>query len=73
MFNSAYETEKNFILAYSLSNLDVAIYLDALKIMSENSKPKVSYEVELSVLNPAFIYTAYNRLNQIVHINDVDL
>lgn len=62
-----------FQLIYSLSNIDVAIYLDALNVMYENSRPKVSYEVELSVLNPNFIHTAYKRLNQIVHINDNDL
>lgn len=58
---------------YSLSNADVSIYLDAIKIMKENAYPKVTYDVELSVLNPAFIHTAYKRLNQIVHINDIDL
>ena len=58
---------------YTLSNADVSIYLDALKVMRENAYPKVSYDVELSVLNPNFIRTAYNRLNQIVHINDNDL
>ena len=58
---------------YTLSNADVSIYLDALKVSRENAKPKVSYEVELSVLNPEFIKTAYDRLNQIVHINDNDL
>jgi len=41
--------------------------------MHENSRPKVSYDVELSVLNPDFVHTAYKRLNQIVHINDNDL
>lgn len=58
---------------YTLSNADISIYLDALKVMRENAYPKVSYDVELSVLNPNFIRTAYNRLNQIVHINDNDL
>jgi len=31
--------------------------------MNENSRPKVSYDVELSVLNPEFVHTAYRRLN----------
>ena len=62
-----------FSVVYSLSNIDVAIYLDALNVMNENSRPKVSYDVELSVLNPEFVHTAYRRLNQIVHINDNDL
>lgn len=62
-----------FSVIYTLSNIDVSIYLDALNVMYENSRPKVSYDVELSVLNPEFVYTAYKRLNQIVHINDNDL
>lgn len=62
-----------FSVIYKLSNLDVAIYLDAIKVMYENSRPKVSYNVELSLLNPDFVHSAYSRLNQIVHINDNDL
>ena len=64
---------QQFSIVYALSNIDVAIYLDALNVMYENARPKVSYEVELSVLNPEFVHTAYKRLNQIVHINDNDL
>ena len=64
---------QQFSIVYTLSNIDVAIYLDALNVMYENARPKVSYEVELSVLNPEFVHTAYKRLNQIVHINDNDL
>jgi len=60
-------------LVYVLSNADTAIYLDAIKVMKENSRPKVEYNVELSLLNNTFIHTAYKRLNQIVHINDNDL
>lgn len=63
----------SFSIVYTLSNIDVSIYLDALNVMYENSRPKVSYDVELSVLNPEFVHTAYRRLNQIVHINDNDL
>ena len=67
------QTSVPYNVIYSLSNLDVAIYLDAIKVMKENAFPKVSYEVELSLLNPEFVHTAYNRLNQVVHINDNDL
>lgn len=63
----------NLNIIYTLSNADVSIYLDALKVMEENSKPKVSYDVKLNILNPDFIKTAYSRLNQIVYINDNDL
>jgi len=41
--------------------------------MKENSKPKVSYSIDLNVLNKDFIHTAYNKLNRIVHINDFEL
>ena len=65
--------DANIDLLYTLSNLDTSIYLDAIKVSKENAFPKVSYDVELSVLNPDFVKTAYNKLNQIVQINDVDL
>ena len=60
-------------MLYTLLNADTSIYLDAIKVSKENASPKVSYKVQLSILNPEFIQTAYNRLNQIVHINDNDL
>lgn len=60
-------------VSYSLSNADVSIYLDALKIMKENAYPKVSYEINLCALDYNLIRTAYDKLNRIVHINDVDL
>jgi len=73
LFAAPYKDTSELAVSYSLSNLDIAIYLDAIKVMNENARPKVSYDLELSVLNPEFVYTAYNRLNQIVHINDNDL
>ena len=73
LFAPEYTDTNNITIAYSLSNLDIAIYLDAIKIMNENARPKVTYDLELSLLNPDFVHTAYNRLNQIVHINDNDL
>lgn len=60
-------------LLFTLSNIDTSIYLDAVKVAKENAFPKVSYNVELSVLNSEFVKTAYNKLNQIVQINDNDL
>lgn len=60
-------------LLFTLSNIDTSIYLDAVKVAKENAFPKVSYDVQLSVLNPDFVKTAYNTLNQIVQINDNDL
>lgn len=67
------EAENEFKIVYTLSNADISIYLDALKVLRENAYPKVSYNVDVSILNPKFIATAYDRLNQIVHINDIDL
>jgi len=60
-------------ISYSISNADTCIYLDALKIAKENSEPKVSYEVKLNLYNPNLIHSIYNKLAQIVHINDNDL
>ena len=72
LFKQGKETSY-FSIAYTLSNLDTSIYLDALAVAYENSRPKVSYNVELSVLYPQFIHNLYDRLNQIVYINDIDL
>lgn len=58
---------------YTTSNASEAIYLDAIKVMKENAYPKVSYSVDLNVLNPAMIRTAYEKLRTIVHINDFEL
>lgn len=63
----------NIDLSFVLSNADVAIYLDALKISKENAYPKVSYDVQLCALDYNLLRTAYNKLNYIVHINDRDL
>jgi hypothetical protein len=41
--------------------------------MEENSVPKVSYSVKPNVLSTNFINTLYNKLGQIVHINDAEL
>lgn len=60
-------------VSFSVSNADISIYLDALKVMKENSTPKVSYSIKLNVLNERLIQEAYNQLNRIVHINDVEL
>jgi len=67
------KAENEFKIVYTLSNADISIYLDALKVLRENAYPKVSYNVDVSILNSKFIATAYDRLNQIVHINDIDL
>ena len=61
-------------IKFSLSNASTSIYLDALKILKENSVPKVSYTITPSVIkNDEFLYTAYNKLNRICNINDYEL
>ena len=61
-------------IKFTLSNADTAIYLDALKIIKENSRPKVSYTITPSMIkNDEFLYTAYNKLTHICNINDYEL
>ena len=73
LYKTSYNDNLKLDIMYTLSNADVSIYLDAIQVSKENSKPKVSYNIELAVLNPEFIHTAYNRLNQIIYINDIEL
>ena len=58
---------------YTLSNANTIIYLDAIKVLKENSIPKASYEVSVNVLNEALIHNLYERLTQILMINDAEL
>lgn len=73
VFFKAGNFTSNFDIVYTLSNAATAIYLDATKIMEDNSKPKVSYEIEVNALNVDYLATLYQRLGQIIHINDVEL
>ena len=63
----------NLSFTYTKSHTDVSIYLDALEVLKENSYPKVSYTVDVALTNKDFIETAYNTLNKIVKIVDIDL
>ena len=58
---------------YILSNANTAIYLDALKVSKENAYPKVSYEITTNLLNSNLTNQLYNKLAQIVMVNDTDL
>lgn len=58
---------------FNISNADIAIYLDAQKVLEENSQPKVSYTIEPSVFDEEFLYTLYNKLCRICNINDYEL
>ena len=60
-------------LHYVLSNANTSIYLDALKISEENSKPKVSYNISVNLLNRNLMRILYNKRAQIIMINDIDL
>lgn len=62
-----------FGIRYSISSASTAVYLDALEISKENSKPKVTYSVDPNILQENFTYTAYNSLNTIAFINDYEL
>lgn len=58
---------------YVLSNANTSIYLDAKDIAKENAFPKVSYEVSPSVLSHDLSRILYQKLAQILMINDTDL
>ena len=68
-----YNANNNVFINYVLSNANTAIYLDALKVSKENAYPKASYTVDVNILNPNLSRTLYNRLAQIVMVNDVKL
>ena len=69
-YNGSYKTLN---IKYALSTEDIAIYLDAQQVLKENAFPKVSYTVTPNIFNEELVETLYNKLNTIVHINDVDL
>jgi hypothetical protein len=60
-----------FNTSYVLSNASTAIYLDALEVAEENSKPKVSYTVDPNILDRNLTRILYEKLNWVVMINDV--
>lgn len=64
---------KNITVNYTLSTAATNIYVDAVEIMEENSKPKVSYEVTMNILNKTLMCNAYKMLTQLLKINDVQL
>ena len=68
-----FKLNETYSFHYSLSTAADAIYLDALKIMRENSSPKVSYSITPLAKDISFIKEAYNKIGQLVHINDTDL
>ena len=68
-----FKLSERYSFHYSLSTAADAIYLDALKILKENSTPKVSYSLTPLAKDESFIKNAYNRIGQLAHINDIEL
>lgn len=60
-------------ITYAISNGGTRTYLDAVKVVKENSQPKVTYNVTPNIANSVFTHTLYNKLGQIVGINDAEL
>lgn len=58
---------------FTLSNAQTAIYLDARMVLKENAYPKVTYSLDVSLVQDDFHYTLYRHLNRIANINDTDL
>ena len=82
--NSYYATIKPIVFAhygygldgeirFIVSNANTSVYLDALQVAKENSRPKVEYEITTNSVNKNFIDEAYNYLGYIANINDFDL
>lgn len=65
--------KKTFYINYNISNAAEEIYLDALKIAKENSRPKVSYEVALNAFNKASVREIQDYLRRVVYINDAEM
>ena len=70
---SIFKNGKSYDISYTISNTALAVYLDAVKVLKESAYPKVSYQIDPSIVNENFFYNAYNRLNQLAHINDYEL
>lgn len=60
-------------LTYNIKNGGTYAYLDAIRILKENSMPQVSYTITPNILNREFVRTLYNNLGQIAKINDFEL
>lgn len=60
-------------LNYTISNADTSIYLDAIEVLKENAMPKVEYDVKPNVFATKYCETLYNKLGNIIRINDNEL
>lgn len=64
-------SDVNFSLTYNLAYSSEHLYTDALKVMEENKKPKVSYEVQVS--NTPESQLSQLGLGYLVYINDYEM
>ena len=64
---------QSFSVQYTLSNAATCVYLDAVQVMTDSSKPRVSYTVDVNILNIDYLNTLYRNLTQLVAINDFEL
>ena len=58
---------------FKISNCAISIYRDAIEILKENSKPKLSYSVSIDIFNKNNIKRPSCYLSKIVKINDYEL
>lgn len=65
--------DKSLSISYIISNADISIYLDAVKVLRENAYPKVSYQIDVNLVDEKIMRQAYKMLSHLVHINDIDL
>ena len=65
--------ENKYSFHYALSTAAEAMYLDAIKILKENSVPKTSYTIKPIAIDNSIVGTAYNSIGQLAHINDHEL
>ena len=73
VFSNKVKNINNYICNFILSNSSLFIYLDAIKVLNENAYPKAEYTIATTLVDEEFMKTAYNALNKLVHIYDLDL
>ena len=73
LIKNKYKITKTITVNYVLSNADTSIYIDALKVSKENAFPKVEYHITPQIVNADMIVNLYNRLAEIIMINDTEL
>lgn len=62
-----------FTLTYTIGNGGTYVYVDAIRVLKENSVPKVSYTFTPNVVNERITAKLYDHLGQVMMINDHEL